>query len=137
MNFEELGDLCRPRPLRENSVSDNPKEKFGRYHSSIFWDVPQFGRKRWVVGMNLDVDFSKFDGMDLSVEEMASLCVEALNLPPPRKKYAKKDPKPKYGHLELHSAKLVERGPDKYISLTVITKERKNRLFWGKGRNVG
>ncbi len=136
MNFEELGEFCRPRPLRENSMSANPKEKHGRYQSSNYWDVPQFGKKRWVVGMNLDVDFSKFDGMDLSAEEIASLCVESLNTPPPRKKYAKKDPKPKYGTLKLHKARVIDKGDDKYLSMTVITDERKNKLFWGKGRNV-
>jgi len=136
MNFDELGEFCKPRPLRENSMSKNPKEKDGRYHSSNYWDVPQYGKKRWVVGMNLDVDFSKFDGMDLSAEEIASLCIESLNVPPPRKKYAKKAPKPKYGVLRLHKAKLIDRGDDKYISMTVITEERKNKLFWGKGRHV-
>ena len=86
--------------------------------------------------MNLDVDFSKFDGMDLSAEEIASLCIESLNVPPPRKKYAKKAPKPKYGVLRRHKVKLIDRGDDKYISMTVITEERKNKLFWGKGRHV-
>jgi len=111
------------------------KTRHGRYHGSCFWDVKNFGSKRWVVGAYIDV---KDSGIleDCQVEELTKRCIEYLNQPPTRKKYAKKNPKPKYGKLEYYSSRIVERGKNKYISALFLVDCRKSKSFWGKGRNA-
>ncbi|MBT5638397.1 MAG: hypothetical protein HOJ16_07535 [Candidatus Peribacter sp.] len=111
------------------------KEKYGKYLSSCFWDVPEFGSKSWGVGVYIEVDDYRFLD-DPNAVSVARRCVEFLNTPPPRAKYSKKKPKPKYGTLELYNAKYVNKGGKTLISAIVITNEKKNRSFWGKGVNV-
>ena len=71
-----------------------------------------------------------------SMESTFLLAFGTLNTPPPRAKYSKKKPKPKYGTLELYNAKYINKGGKTLISAIVITNEKKNRSFWGKGVNV-
>ena len=91
---------CSLRPLNEYSFIESEEKRFGRYHGSSFWDVPKFGKKRWVVVVKIDLDFSSLSGVELTTEEIARACLAHLNTPPPRKKYDKKSPQPKYGNLE-------------------------------------
>lgn len=115
--------------------SPNMKLRFGRYHGSCFWDVKNFGSKKWVIAAYIKIeDTTIFE--DHTTEDIARGCIEYLNQPPPRKKYAKKIPKPKYGSLEYYSAKVVEKKEGKCISVLFTTDSRRNRLFWGKGRSV-
>jgi hypothetical protein len=110
------------------------KMKHGVYHGSNFWDIPKFGTKKWVVAVRINMDFSEFDGIEVSDTELAQACVNYLNKPPPRRKYAKRSPKPKYGNLELYKAKIVERNSEKYIDAHLIVQDRRCPHFWGKGR---
>jgi len=131
---------CDLRPIPEY-ISEldkgKSKSKFGRYHGSTFWDIPEFGLKKWVVGVHIDLDFHQASEMNLNEEEqIVKACVEYLNQPPPRKKYARRSHLPKYGKLDLYHARIISRGDDKYISALLITSERKSKHFWGKGRNV-
>ena len=115
--------------------SRTAKPRFGRYHGSCFWDVKNFGSKKWVIAAYIKIeDSTLFE--ESTPEDIARGCVEYLNQPPPRKKYAKKVPKPKYGSLEYYSARIIEKEEGKYISALLVTDARKNKLFWGKGRNV-
>ncbi len=130
---------CSLRPITEYPASistKNSKKKMGRYHGSVFCDVPEFGTKKWVVAVKIDLDFDLVEESNMSEIEAANACVEYLNTPPPRKKYAKKKPKSKYGTLEHHSSKVIEKDGDKYISALLITSDRKNKFFWGKGKSV-
>lgn len=112
----------------------NARQKLGKYHSSCFWDVPQFGSKKWVVGVYIDVEdkmvFSKY-----SVDEIIEGCINFLNKPPPRKKYAKREPRPLFGVLEKYKASPVVKNGRKILSALLITDQKKNKLFWGKGRD--
>jgi len=112
---------------------ESEKKRFGRYHGSYFWDVP---KKNWVVGIKIDLDFSALNGADLTAEEITKACLAHLNTPPPRKKYAKKIPKPPYGVLQFYKANIVQEGSKKYISALVVTDKRKSRMFWRKGKDV-
>ena len=115
------------------------KKKFGRYHGSNFWDVKKFGSKKWVIGAYIGVeDEDIFNEENLDCDYIALKCLEFLNQVPPRKKYAKKIPKPKYGKLEYYdgSAKLVTRSGKRCLSVLLVVDSRKNKLFWGKGQNV-
>jgi len=61
-------------------------------------------------------------------------CVEYLNQPPERKKYEKKNLVPPYGTLSLYqyTFKKDHVGRD-YIEVLLITDQKKNKNFWGKG----
>tara|TARA_B100000686_G_C16366192_1_gene750208 strand:+ start:127 stop:516 length:390 start_codon:yes stop_codon:yes gene_type:complete len=111
------------------------KKRYGRYHGSCFWDIKKFGSKKWVIGAYVDVfNQELFDHYE--DDELLMRCLEYLNRPPPRKKYAKKNPKPKYGNLEHYRSRVIEKDGRKYISALLIVDSRKSKLFWGKGRNV-
>lgn len=126
---------CELREIPEHFFdTKSTKLKRGKYHGSNFWDVPNFGTKQWVVAARIDMDFDAYEDTSATIEELAQACVNYLNKPPPRRKYAKRQPKPKYGVLELYRAKIVERGDDKYIDAYLIVKNRKEKHFWGKGR---
>ena len=66
-------------------------------------------------------------------EDLIDGCMEFLNTPPPRKKFQRRIRKPKYGNLELHSAKVVRKDEGVYISALLITEERNSKHFWGRG----
>jgi hypothetical protein len=126
---------CDLREIPEYFFDINAsKLRRGKYHGSNFWDIPKFGSKCWVIAARIDMDFEAYEDIEATVEELAQACVNFLNKPPPRKKYAKRQPKPKYGILELYRARIVERKDDKYIDAYLIVKSRKESHFWGKGR---
>jgi hypothetical protein len=111
------------------------KTRHGRYHGSNFWDVPDFGSKRWVVGVYIDLDFSAVtEGM--TEDRLLEECVNFLNVPPPRRKYQKKKSQPRYGILSPYRAKIVEVNGRKCLSALVVTSDRKNKMFWSEGNNV-
>tara|TARA_E500000318_G_scaffold107665_1_gene117292 strand:+ start:960 stop:1355 length:396 start_codon:yes stop_codon:yes gene_type:complete len=127
---------CALLPINEYSFEDNGKKRFGRYHGSDFWDVPEYGSKRWVVGAYIKTDLSALIEQGYTEEEIVEGCVSYLNLPPKRKKYAKKEPKPKYGLLEKYDVRIVEKGGEKLLSALLITDMKKSKHFWGKGKSV-
>ena len=114
--------------------SPNSRKKMGKYHNSCFWDVPNFGSKKWVIGVYIDIE-DKTVMSKYTIDEVLEGCVNFLNKPPPRKKYAKRQPKPLFGNLERYKAKMVLKNGVKVLSALLITDQKKNRLFWGKGRN--
>ena len=76
------------------------KKKFGKYHATNFWDIKGFGQKKWVV--SLRIKLSEQVDESLSDREIIEGCLRFLNTPPPKKKYARKDPVPKYGILNFY-----------------------------------
>ena len=112
----------------------NARQKLGKYHSSCFWNIPQFGSKKWVIGVYIDVE-DKTAMSKYTLDEIMEGCVNFLNKPPPRKKYAKRQPRPLFGVLEKYKAKVIFKNGKKLVSALLITDQKKNRLFWGKGRN--
>ncbi len=106
------------------------QKKKGRYHGSMFWDIPGYGSKKWVVATRIRlID----DVSGLTDGEIIDGCVRFLNTPPPRKKYQKKKPKPKYGNLELHRAEIKRSKKETLISALFVIGDRKNKNFWGCG----
>ncbi len=107
------------------------KTKAGRYHGSMFWNIPGFASKKWVIAARIKVS----DQIPVSIEDedLVNGCVEFLNTPPPRKKFQRRIRKPKYGSLELHSAKVMRKQDGVFISALLITTERNSKHFWGKG----
>ena len=107
------------------------KTKAGRYHGSMFWNVPGFASKRWIVAARIKISDSIPSSVD--DEDLINGCIEFLNTPPPRKKFQRRIRKPKYGALELHSGKVIRKENGIFISALLITEERNSKHFWGKG----
>ena len=112
------------------------KKKFGKYHATNFWDIKGFGQKKWVV--SLRIKLSEQVDESLSDREIIEGCLRFLNTPPPKKKYARKDPVPKYGILNFYKGKRIseKRSEDALYSILAIVDKQKNKYFWGKGKNV-
>lgn len=125
---------CDLEPIYEHerikSFMNGPT-KSGRYHGSMFWNLPGFASKKWVVAARIRVR----DSIPPSVtdDDLINGCMEFLNTPPPRKKFQRRFRNPKYGKLGLHSAKVIRREGDLFISALLITEERNSKHFWGKG----
>lgn len=107
------------------------KKKKGRYHGSMFWNLPGFGSKKWVVAARIKVE----DAVPLSIpdEDIINGCMEFLNTPPPRKKFQRRIRSPKYGKLDLYNGKVVRKDGKLIINALLITEERNSKHFWGKG----
>ena len=115
---------------------DGPK-KCGNYHGSVWHEVKGFGVSHWVVGAHIVVDYDKYREQGMTDEEIMRGCIEFLNCPPKRKKYAKRTPKPLYGTLDdmpvRHQFK--EKNGEKCIMMMLVTDQRKNRNFFGEGQS--
>ena len=107
------------------------KTKKGRYHGSMFWNIPGFASKRWIVAARIQIS----DCVPASIDDQDLIdgCMEYLNTPPPRKKFQRRIRKPRYGNLELHKGKVIRSERGLYISALLITEERNSKHFWGKG----
>ena len=129
---------CQFRKMKEFVHYDGfeKTEKLGRYHGSNFFDIPGFGKKKWVVAAYIDADFEPLI-RNKSTEEIVQECIHFLNEPPTRKKYAKRVKRPLYGKLEIYKYKLKEDKNGKtYAEVLLITNQKKNRHFWGRGSSV-
>tara|TARA_B100000519_G_scaffold194426_1_gene198180 strand:+ start:245 stop:688 length:444 start_codon:yes stop_codon:yes gene_type:complete len=147
MNNENGKDIkirCELLPMDEYLGMQSEKKKYGKYHKTNFWDIKGYGQKKWVVCLKIRVKKSEVDNhlqelSPLTEREILESCFRFLNTPPPKKKYARKAPVPKYGKLVLYRGKKDERGStpnvDTYSVLAIVEKQ-KNKYFWGKGKNV-
>jgi hypothetical protein len=147
IEIKEMEIECRLRPTQEyGSVlpSWNPdKTKFGRYHGSSWSGIPGFGTKKWVVGVWIEADIEQYLSEGYTEEEIVAGCLRYLNKPPPRKKYSRRQARPLYGALDEMPARwriaaktFSDASEEKmYIQAFIITDRRKNRYFWGEGRN--
>jgi len=118
------------------TTSDDKRVKYGRYLNSLF-NIPGYGKKYWVVGVNIGLDYDKYEKEDFTLEEIARRCVEYLNTPPPRRyKRGRKRTIPRYGFFnpEPHRFYLKEKDGKRYIQALLLVENRKRRYFWGKGR---
>ena len=137
---DEIKIKCELLPMKEYPGAQSQKLRYGKYHRSNFWNVKGFGRKKWVVAFKMRVKVEDTLG-NLSEKQLLKSCMKILNTPPPRKKYAKKQPRPKYGTLELYDAKRST-GTDpsheceRVYSVLAIVDTNKNKLFWGRGQSV-
>jgi len=116
--------------------SSNKKKRKGFYSHSVL-PIKGLGRDKWIVLSHIDVDYKKYLSEGLSEEEIFQQCVDFLNKPLPRKKYAKKTPKPLYGQLTPYKAKFKEDENGEYIEAEFTTDQRKNKNFWRVGIKYG
>ena len=130
---------CSLMPMSEYLSMPSEKKRYGRYHGTNFWDVKGYGQKKWVVSVRIKLENPE-EAQGLSDKEVLEGCINFLNTPPPRKKYARKDPTPKYGRLSLYRGKNISHkvGPEgsRVYSVLVLVEKQKNKFFWSKGKNV-
>jgi len=128
---------CDPIPCELRSIPEygamlpdwNPdKLRKGRYSSSTYVGVTD---KRYAVISYLEGDFAPYADQGMTDEEIVSGCIAYLNLAPPRKKYAKKTPKPPYGKLELLRSHRREGDDGVFYIVVMTTDQKKNKNFWG------
>ena len=138
MKNEECKIKCELLPMSEYLGMKSEKEKYGKYHGTNFWDIKGYGQKKWVVSLRVLVKSSDLLEVDnLSEGEIIQSCFRYLNTPPPKKKYARKEPVPKYGTLTLYRGKkFKEDEVGEVYSVLAIVDKQKNKYFWGKGKNV-
>jgi len=131
---------CQLRELGEFQYAlsrmGTKKKRKGHYSHCVL-PIKGLGRERWPVVVQIEVDYEKYIEEGLTQEEIVDQCVDFLNQAPPRKKYAKKKPKPLYGHLEVHKAVLKQDEDGKYIEAELTTDQRKNKNFWREGLKYG
>ena len=119
--------------LRDMSVTSRgiTQCRKGRYHGSQFWDVDGFGKSRWVVGAYIELDEYP---PEAEREDIVEECIAHLNSPPERKKYEKAMKEPLYGKLSVYNYTFRQHeGGKPYIEALLITDQRTNKHFWGKG----
>jgi hypothetical protein len=128
---------CTLMPLKQHGnlfPEDKEKVRYGRYLSS-FYPIKGWGKKRWIVAVNVDVDHNKYIKEGMTLEEVAEKCVEFLNTPPKSKYGKRRKRKPIYGEFEQlpYKIKIVEKQDKEFLQLFLIVKEMKRKCFWGKG----
>ena len=110
----------------------NKKKRKGFYSDCVL-PIKGLGREKWPVIVHINVNYEKYLSEGLSEKQVFQGCVDFLNQPPPRKKYAKKKPKPLYGNLSPHSERFKEDDRGQYIEAEITTDQRKNKNFWREG----
>lgn len=122
-------------PQYEIASSPTKERKMGYYSHSIYAGVEGLNWTKWVVLAYLKADFQKHREQGLKNEEILQRCLNYLNAVEPKKKYAKKDPIPKYGKLELfkEEIKFTNKLGYECAILVFTTNQRKCEHFWGEG----
>ena len=127
---------CKLIPMKKyGNYAKNDKVKFGKYMNSIF-QFKGFGRKKWVVGVNIDLDYE--GQQERPLKEIVQDCIQFLNTPPKSKYGKRRKRKPLYGSFEAdpHKFYLLEKDNKKYIQALLIVEQRKSKHFWGEGEKV-
>ena len=118
--------------------TEDKKIKYGKYLSSHFHSIPGFGKKCWVVAVNINVDYEKYISEGLLPEQIGNECVEFLNTPPKSKYGKRRKRKPLYGlfRSEPHKFHLKDKNGEKYIQALLVVEDRKRKHFWGEGEQI-
>ena len=127
---------CKLIPMKKyGNYAKNDKVKFGKYMNSIF-QFKGFGRKKWVVGVNIDLDYEGQQERPLKAIDQD--CIQFLNTPPKSKYGKRRKRKPLYGSFEAnpHKFYLLEKDNNKYIQALLVVDQRKSKHFWGEGEKV-
>ncbi len=100
--------------------------KFG-YYDSTNLPTPGLESDTWAIDANIITEepLSVYVEAGHTHQEIAEACVEYLNKPP-----TKRARKPRFGKLRLRYCNVLSDGR---ISASLLTSDRKNKHFWGRG----
>ena len=127
--MREHGDLV-PRKSKE-------RLRYGRYMHSAF-PIEGIEKKKWVVGVHIDIPEYETLRSEKTVEEIAKECIEFLNTPPQNKR-GRKRTKPLYATFEEVPYRIYEKrdGYGKvFLQALLVISDRRNRSFWSSGERT-
>lgn len=127
---------CEFVPVTQHVIISMPNaEKKHGYYSGSIYAIEGINWTKWVALAYLKADFDTYRKQGLKDREILQRCLNYLNAVPPKKKYAKKDPTPKYGKLELfkEDIQFTKKFGYECAILVFTTNERKCEHFWGEG----
>ena len=131
---------CTLTGMKKYSIFPHPDKriKYGQYSSSIYHNIKGFGKKVWVVIVNIDVEYDKYASTGQTLEEIALGCIEYLNTPLKSKYGKRRRRKLPYGEFreEPYRAYLKEKDGKKYIQAFLVVNNRKRKCFWGEGEKM-
>ena len=129
---------CELRGIRRRQPSGKIKVKNGLYSRCMYHSVPGFGKKNWVVVVNIEVDYDTHASEGRSLEEITAGCIEYLNTPPKSKYGKRRKRNPLYGIFkeEPYRTRLKEKNDKKYIQALLVVADRKRKCFWGEGERI-
>jgi len=112
-----------------------PEVKSGRYSGCFHWEIPGFGKEKWIVLGYLECDWvNEKEVIGRSEESIIAGCLAYLNKIPDTKTPQKKEPKPTYGKLEPYKADFkIGKDGKQFIIAQFVTNEDDNENFWGEG----
>ncbi len=113
---------CELLPVQQYSHLHGTETKAGRYMTN-YYDVPDFGRKCWVVGGYIKADWEKYKKDTVTIQK----CINYLNSLGKKKKI--------YGNLKIYkdSVKFLEKNKQEVAVVEMVIEDRKNENFWGEG----
>ena len=117
-------------------VNNIPKDKvlYGSYHSSNFWNVKGYASSRWMAVFNISVDYEKYiKEHELSLVEIAELCLADMSKIPERKKFTKRLRRPPFGNLELYRVYPKKDEEGSYLQVMAITNLKRSKHLWRFG----
>ena len=128
---------CTLKPLKTSlyfsDLEEKKTPKYGQYSHSVFHDVSGFGTKRWVVIVNIELDYELYS-KQFTDEEIVNKCINYLNTPKPSKYGKKRKRKLPFGLFEqVYRFSIKEDLGKKYIQARLIVQQRKNKQFRGEG----
>lgn len=117
---------------------ETDETRHGKYHGSMFWQVENFGKKKWVVCVNIALNWQILLAAGMSEEEIVKRCIAYLNLPPKRKKFQRRHKAPLYGKLSPVPVwtRLKEESGQQFISAVIVTDKRRCKKFWNEGVSI-
>jgi hypothetical protein len=129
---------CALIEMKKTIADSKVKAKHGLYSSCMFYGIKGFGKKTWVVMVNVSLDYEKCTAEGKSLEQIAEGCIKYLNTPPKSKYGKKRKRKPLYGlfHDKPYRVYLKEKGDKKYLQAMLLVSDRKRSCFWGEGEKV-
>ena len=121
-----------------SNIEEEEKPRSGSYHGSMFWEVPEFGKKYWVVVCNIVVDWRKYLEQGYTEEEIFKGCIKFLNKPPERKKFQRRVRKSLYGNLCYVPVKTMfkDKEGESILQALIVTDKRRCKQFWSEGINL-
>jgi len=123
------------KPKKIKSLTSNRKYD-GVYHGSNFFSIKGYRNTKWMIVMEVECNITGMKKQGYENIDIVENCVAYLNRAPDKKKYARKQPQPKYGNLELYNFSFRRLTDGELLQLLLLTDQKKNKFLRGRGKNI-